>query len=160
MSEKCGVCGNFLISDVVTVKRIGLCRLKESSEERGDGKHVLFEGLAEINLHRKCRLLYIDSKSIAAHKEKIRKENSTSKEPNLTDESFNFANMCLFCNEIADNDFIKAQSKYPIQTRITVSQVTKTETQLSILQAATLHNDDWSQRVSYLLLVPTYLPTT
>lgn len=86
-------------------------------------------------LHRKCRLLCIDEKSIAAYNKRPRVEDEMEK-------AFDFSSLCMFCTEVADQEFVKAQTKYPIAKRIFVNKVRKDETQNKILEAATTHNDE------------------
>ncbi|XP_061723992.1 uncharacterized protein LOC133530150 [Cydia pomonella] len=146
MSEKCLICGLFISTDLVVVKKRGIERLITASKERNDGKDKYFYGKEEICFHRKCRLLYIESKAISAHKRRMEVEASV-RQPSDDDESFDFQNFCLFCNEAANEEFKQAQLKRRVQDRIIVSEIKKCSTQEAILNAALLHTDDWSEQV-------------
>lgn len=147
MSDKCCICELYLTSDITTVKQKGIEKLISTSLAREDGKYALFAGHSELQVHRKCRLLYINDASVTAQV-KRNKKTLESCRSNDSVKEFDYENLCFFCAETADFVFVQNQSKLQKSKRIIVSQVTKSTTQQTILQAATTHNDGWSQQVS------------
>ncbi|KAF9422068.1 hypothetical protein HW555_002089 [Spodoptera exigua] len=149
-NETCAICDRILNSDVVvTVKERGLSKFVESSLKRNDGKEECFKNRVEIQLHKTCRNSYNNPKCIEAVKRRREKalDNESVAAASSSADEFDFENKCIFCDTDASLTFERDQNKIPTSSRILVGQVKKVETQSTILQACTAHDDDWSQQV-------------
>lgn len=139
---KCFICDDFLSNkESVVIKERGLKTLIDSSKRRKDGKHILLEGRWFVTVHCNCRKSYVKESNIATSL-------TTTKNTRRSDiPVFDFKHKCLLCEGDASDEFLKKETKKPVQKRDRVHCVETLVFKDSLLETARNRNDKWGSDV-------------
>lgn len=147
MADSCFICDKLLSEGKsVNVSR-GLQVLKNASIQRNDGKIEYLSTLNSVKVHIDCRKQYTSEHCITAHKRRLEDdEPSPSTLPRKPrTEPFNFAKLCLFCGQTADEE--EETRKHQSYRRI-ISKVNTPTLQDNIIKKADERGDRFSWRIS------------
>lgn len=133
---------------VSTVKSRGIASFIEASRKRSDGKAVFLKKKTSVNVHEKCRKVYVNDRMVAAFVNSAKKERSTTftTTRSLIPE-FNFRTHCFLCGKRITEEFIAAQSREPPSQRNTVYSVQVDNLRDTVLKVAIARNDDYGQSI-------------
>lgn len=152
MADLCFICGQPLSEgETVNVER-GLQTLKTASISRNDGHIENLNTVNSVNVHTKCRKVYISKHSIiASNRHHEDEEPSTSSHPlRKKRKVFDFKSLCLFCGEEADEAAeIKKKGKY----KRTISRVSSIEFKDNVIKRAEERGDLFGKLVKDRIIV-------
>lgn len=148
----CAICGVEIEEGEQVIVERGVQTLIQTSKDRRDEKHIVFELLGKVPLHKSCRKNYTRRSSIiSANKENIR-PSSPQSNTLLRSEAkrFNFRSDCLFCGKTAS----VPDSKLPKNRRLDVCNVATLEFHAKVLSVCKQRSDEWGNDV-YLRIANT-----
>ncbi|CAH1102063.1 unnamed protein product [Psylliodes chrysocephalus] len=133
-SEVCVLCEKTLIGEQIVKVQKGIKNIKRMSVLRNDNMHILLENKDSVEVHTKCRYMYI-----RRIKEKEQESNEESRrELRRLNFQFDFKTICLFCAEVLDNN-------HP--NRNPISLVSTMKIKDNIIKICNERNDEWGNNV-------------
>lgn len=154
-NHNCVICGEEVPREAQEpVSPEGIQDLIKSSIKKNDNKHLDFTSCQKIIIHDSCIIEYTKNLYEQMVLEKFRKKSnekldltprrSQRYKPN---KSFNFNQLCFFCEEDASDDFISKLKTLSLEERVSVFRVTKSEVKSKLLDTIKTRSDDFSQQV-------------
>ena len=135
-------------SDAIVVTERGKKTLVESSIERSDGLHDMFEKTTPLLIHKACRKNYTRSTSIKSTKRKVscldddEKEKQKIQLRSSYSKAFRVKDDCIFCSEHITQD-----TKNPFRKGGLVSSVKTLGFRANVIDCAKQRNDKWGNDV-------------
>lgn len=95
----CAICDESFETGLYEIKKKALSTLFESSKQRSDRKHYVFEKLESAFVHKNCQVKYNDSKQIELYKASRADKISEGKRLSAEARTFQIKLQCFICGE-------------------------------------------------------------